>query len=85
MRFKVQPQLTLQGDPECGLYLRACLPQARGRAFTCQKVSLAQPDVLPKLGTGAGVGAAEDVAHCVTPRHSRRQSSPDSEAIAQES
>lgn len=71
MRFKVQPQLTLQGDPECGLYLRACPTSSKGAEHSPAKGVLGSARCAASLVLGLGWGRPEDVAHCVTPRHSR--------------
>lgn len=71
MWFKVQPQLTLQGDPECGLYLRACPTSSKGTERSPAKGVLGSATCAASLVLGLGWGRPEDVAHCVTPRHSR--------------
>ena len=71
MRFKVQPQLTLQGDPECGLYLRACPTSSKGAERSPAKGVLGSARCAASLVLGLGWGRPEDVAHSVTPRHSR--------------
>ena len=60
MWFKAQPQLTLQGDPECGLHLRACptLSKAAERSPAKGVLDSARCAASLVLGLGWGAGAS---------------------------
>ena len=62
MWFKAQPQLTLQGDPECGLHLRACptLSKAAERSPAKGVLDSARCAASLVLGLGWGAGAAQE-------------------------